>query len=60
METIKVLVDGEEIELVTKMDKDDIEEIYIPDKNLEKTIDLTKELKELEKTIEFKIGDFNE
>lgn len=57
MESVKILVDGEEVTIVTKLDKDDIETNDF-DEMLEDTIDLKKELKELEKTIEFKKGDF--
>lgn len=54
METKKVIVDGKEIELVTKLDEADIE--YNLKDDLDDTLDLSEIL---DKTMEVDLGDNN-
>ena len=49
METVKAIIDGEEIDLVVKLDDDELFEDNLDDTELEDTIDLTEALS---KTVE--------
>ena len=56
METTKVILDGKEIEIVTKLDED-FYEMALQDENTEKTMELTNVL---DHTQEIEIGEINE